>query len=314
MNLLRHACLTLLLVLPGPAFAAELRVAIVSRTVFYVPLWLAQDKGYLKDEGITATIEIFDNAEKIMEELRSGRSQVAVSTPESVVVDAYRGGSLRIVAANAERLQHFIIAKPQIRTLGELRGARFGVLSLNEGTTYLVHRLAGAIGLKPGEYEVMAVGGAPTRWRLLQEGKIDAGLQPFPLSYEAEAAGFTNFGPISRYMSDYLFTSVNLDSNWARQNRPLVQGFLRALKRGQEDMAAHPRDAAAVAARELKTAPALAERALADTAKLKILSPDLSVSDAALGSTFETVLGVGLLPAGSVYERARMVDSSYLGR
>ena len=306
--------LTLLLVLAGPAFAGDLRVAIVSRTVFYVPLWLAQDKGYLKDEGIIATIEIFDNAEKIMEELRSGRSQVAVSTPESVVVDAYRGGSLRIIAANAERLPHFIIAKPQIRTLGELRGARFGVLSLNEGTTYLVHRLAGAIGLKPGEYEVVAVGGAPTRWRLLQEGKIDAGLQPFPLSYEAEAAGFTNFGPISRYMSDYLFTSVNLDSNWARQNRPLVQGFLRALKRGQEDMAAHPRDAAAVAARELKTAPALAERALADTAKLKILSPDLSVSDAALGSTFETVLGVGLLPAGSVYERARMVDSSYLGR
>jgi ABC-type nitrate/sulfonate/bicarbonate transport system substrate-binding protein len=298
MNLAGLASLMLLLVLAGTAAAADLRVAIVSRTVFYVPLWLAQDKGYLKDEGISATVEIFDNAEKIMEELRSGRSQIAISTPESVVVDAYRGGSLRIIAANAERLPHFIIAKPQIRTLEQLRGARFGVLSLNEGTTYLVHRLAGAIGLKRGEYE----------------GKIDAGLQPFPLSYEAEAAGFTNFGPISRYMSDYLFTSVNVDSNWARQNRPLVHGFLRALKRGQEEMAARPSDAAAVAARELRTAPALAERALADTAKLKILSPDLSVSDAALGSTFETVLGVGLLPAGSVYERSRIVDSSYLVR
>ncbi|HJY76944.1 MAG TPA: ABC transporter substrate-binding protein [Burkholderiales bacterium] len=314
MNLLRHASLTLLLVLPGLAFAADLRVAIVSRTVFYVPLWLAQDKGYLKDEGIGATVEIFDNAEKIMEDLRSGRSQIAITTPESVVVDAYRGGSLRIIAANAERLPHFIIAKPQIKSLEQLRGARFGVLSLNEGTTYLVHRLAGAIGLKPGEYEVMAVGGAPTRWRLLQEGKIDAGLQPFPLSYEAEAAGFTNFGPISKYVSDYLFTAVGVDTKWAEQNRPLVQGFLRALRRGQDEMGARPGDATAVAARELRTAPALAERALADTARLKILSPDLSVSDAALRSTFETVLGVGLLPAGSVYERARMVDSSYLGR
>jgi len=314
MNLLRHACLTLLLVLPGLAFAADLRVAIVSRTVFYVPLWLAQDKGYLKDEGISATVEIFDNAEKIMEDLRSGRSQIAITTPESVVVDAYRGGSLRIIAANAERLPHFIIAKPHIRSLEQLRGARFGVLSLNEGTTYLVHRLAGAIGLKHGEYEVMAVGGAPTRWRLLQEGKIDAALQPFPLSYEAEAAGFTNFGPISRYVSDYLFTAVGVDTKWAQQNRPLVQGFLRALRRGQDEMGARPGDATAVAARELRTAPALAERAIADTARLKILSTDLSVSDAALGSTFETVLGVGLLPAGSVYERARMVDSSYLGR
>ena len=143
-------------------------------------------------------------------------------------------------------------------------------------------------------------------------GKIDAGLQPFPLSYEAEAAGFNNFGPISQYVSDYLFTSVNVDSKWAQQNRPLVQGFLRALKRGQEEMAADPAGAAAIAARELKTAPALAQRALADTARLKILSPDLSVSDAALGSTFETVLGVGLLPPGSLYERSRMVDSGYL--
>jgi ABC-type nitrate/sulfonate/bicarbonate transport system substrate-binding protein len=311
---LKPALLALLFALGGAAAAAEVRVAIVSRTVFYVPLWLAQDKGYLNEEGIRATIEIFDNAEKINEDLRSGRSQVAISTPESVVIDAYRGGSLRIIAANAERLPHFIIAKPQIKTLQQLRGARFGVLSLNEGTTYLVHRLAGAIGLKPGDYEVIAVGGAPTRWKLLQEGKIDAGLQPFPLSYEAEAAGFTNFGPISQYVADYLFTSVNVDSKWAQQNRPLVQAFLRALKRGQEEMAARPAEAAAIAARELKTAPALAERALADTARLKILSADLSVSDAALGSTFETVLGVGLLPPGSVYERARMVDSSYLRR
>jgi NitT/TauT family transport system substrate-binding protein len=309
---LKPALLALLLALSGATAAADVRVAIVSRTVFYVPLWLAQDKGYLNEEGLRATIEIFDNAEKINADLRSGRSQIAISTPESVVIDAYRGGPLRIIAANAERLPHFIIAKPQIKTLQQLRGARFGVLSLNEGTTYLVHRLAGAIGLKPGDYEVIAVGGAPTRWKLLQEGKIDAGLQPFPLSYEAEAAGFTNFGPISQYVSHYLFTSVNVDSKWAQDNRPAVQAFLRALKRGQTEMAARPGEAALIAARELKTAPALAERALADTARLKILSPDLSVSDAALGSTFETVLGVGLLPPGSVYERSRMVDASYL--
>ena len=213
---LKPALLALLFALVGAAAAADVRVAIVSRTVFYVPLWLAQDKGYLNEEGLRPTIEISDNAEKINADLRSGRSQIAISTPEGVVIDAYRGGSLRIIAANAERLPHFIIAKPQIKTLQQLRGARFGVLSLNEGTTYLVHRLAGAIGLKPGDYEVIAVGGAPTRWKLLQEGKIDAG-SAFPLSYEAEAAGFTNFGPISRYVSDYLFTSVNVDSKWARK-------------------------------------------------------------------------------------------------
>jgi ABC-type nitrate/sulfonate/bicarbonate transport system substrate-binding protein len=111
------------------AAAAEMRVALVSRTVFYVPLWIAHQKGFFKQEGIDTTLEIY--------------------------------------------------------------------------------QLARQVGLKPGEYEVVAVGGAPTRWKLLQEGRIDAGLQPFPLSYEAEAAGFTNLGPISRFVPDYLFTSVH---------------------------------------------------------------------------------------------------------
>jgi ABC-type nitrate/sulfonate/bicarbonate transport system substrate-binding protein len=310
--MLRALAIALFLV-AGSVAAEPLRIAIVSRTVFYVPLWIAQDKGHLKAEGIDATIEVYNNAEKINEDLRSGKVQVAVSTPESVIIDAYRGGSLRIVAGNAERLPHFIIAKPSIKTLAELRGARFGVLSLQEGTTYLVHRLMSANGFKPGEYEIVAVGGAPARWKLLQEGKIDAGLQPFPLSYQAEAAGFSNFGPITQYVQDYLFTTVNADGQWAARNGQALAAFLRGLRRGLTAMKDDPDTAVAIAARELETTPALAQRALGDTAKLKILSLDLSVSERALKGTFDTLLGVGLLPADARFEPARMVDTRYLG-
>jgi ABC-type nitrate/sulfonate/bicarbonate transport system substrate-binding protein len=304
----------LFLLMASAAGAAELNIAIVSRTVFFVPLWLAQQKGHLKAEGIDATIEIYNNAEKINEDLRSAKVQIAIGTPESVIIDAYRGGRLRIIAGNAERLPHFIIAKPAIKSLAQLRGAKFGVLSLQEGSTYLVHRLMAANGFKPGDYDVLAVGGAPTRWKLLQEGKIDAGLQPFPLSYEAEAAGFTNFGPITQYVQNYLFTTVNADGEWASRNEQTVSAFLRGLRQGLEHMKRHRDDAVAVAAKELNTTPVLAERALADTAKLQILSQDLSVSEAALRGTFDTLLGVGLLPAGTAFEPARVVDTRYLRR
>jgi ABC-type nitrate/sulfonate/bicarbonate transport system substrate-binding protein len=287
-------------------------VALVSRTVFNMPLWMAQHKGYLKAENIDATLEILNNAETINADLRSGRAQVALATPESVVLDAYAGGSLRIIGGNAERLPHFIITQPRIRTLQELKGARFGVLSLQEGTTYLVHELARQVGLKPSEYEVLAVGGAPTRWKLLQAGKIDAGLQPFPLSYEAEAAGFNNLGPIAKFVRDYLFTSINVDRSWSEANRETARAFMRALKRGQASIAAEPLEAVAVAAKELNTAPALAQRALEDTAKLQILSQDLSVSEPALAGVFQTLQAAGLLPAEAKFDIQRVVDSSYL--
>jgi ABC-type nitrate/sulfonate/bicarbonate transport system substrate-binding protein len=302
--------LSALLAVSAAAAAGEpLKVAIVSRTVFYVPLWIAHDQRY-----IDATIEVYDNAEKINEDLRSGKVQVAVSTPESVILDAYRGGSLRIVGGNAERLPHFIIARPQIKQWRDMRGARVGVLSLNEGTTYLVHRMMSANGYKSGEYEVLAVGGAPTRWKLLQDGKIDVGLQPFPLSYQAEAAGFTNLGPITQYVQDYLFTTVNADARWAERNEDALANFLRGLRRGVETMNTDRSAAIATAARELKTAPALAERALDDTSKLKILSQDLSVSERALKGTFDTLLGVGLLPAGTGFDPGKVVDQRYLDK
>jgi ABC-type nitrate/sulfonate/bicarbonate transport system substrate-binding protein len=294
------------------ATAAPVRIAIVSRTVFYVPLWVADRLGYFTSEGIEPTIEIYDNAEKINEDLRSGRVQIAVSTPESVVVDAYRGGSLRLVAGNAGKPPHFIIAKPEIKTLADLRGARFGVLSMQEGTTYLVQHLAKVAGLRPDQYEILAVGGAPTRWRLLKEGKIDAGLQPFPLSYEAEAAGFNNLGPILNYIPDYQFTSVNVDSRWAGQNSDLVSAFLRALRRGHAYMAAHPNETAEIAAQELKTSVALARRALDDTARLKILAEDLAVSEAGLAYVFESLQSAGLISREQRFDFAKVVDQRYL--
>jgi ABC-type nitrate/sulfonate/bicarbonate transport system substrate-binding protein len=300
--------LFLLLISTG-AMAEPLKVAIVSRTVFYVPLWMAQQRRY-----VDATIEVYNNAEKINEDLRSGKVNIAIGTPEAVMIDAYRGGSLRIVGGNAERLPHFIIARPGIKQWGEMRGARIGVLSLNEGTTYLVHRMMSANGFKPRDYEVLAVGGAPARWKLLQEGKIDAGLQPFPLSYQAEAAGFTNFGPITQYVQNYLFTTINVDAQWAAQNEQAVVAFLRGLRRGLETMNKDRGAAVATAAKELNTTPALAERALDDTERLRILSQDLSVSQPALRGTFDTLVGVGLLPSDARFEPARMVDTRYLER
>jgi ABC-type nitrate/sulfonate/bicarbonate transport system substrate-binding protein len=292
------------------AGAAPVRIAIVSRTVFYVPVWIADRLGYFKNEGIEPTIEVYDNAEKINEDLRSGRVQIAISTPESVVVDAYRGGSLRLIAGNAGKLPHFIIARPEIKTLADLRGARFGVLSMQEGTTYLVQHLAKVAGLQADQYQIVAVGGAPTRWRLLKEGKIDVGLQPFPLSYEAEAAGFNNLGPMLNYIPDYQFTSVNVEGRWAAQNGELVSAFLRALRAGQAYMAAHTDETAEIAAQELKTSVPLARRALEDTARLKILAED--VSQAGLAYVFESLQSAGLIAREQRFDFAKIVDQRYL--
>jgi ABC-type nitrate/sulfonate/bicarbonate transport system substrate-binding protein len=196
---------------------------------------------------------------------------------------------------------------PEMKPLAQLKGARFGVLSMQEDTTHLV-QVAKVAGLKPGDYEILAVGGAPTRWRLLEEGKIDAGLQPFPLSDKAEAAGFNNLGAVARYVPDYQFTSVNIERKWGEANPKTERAFLRAVAKGQAYIASHPREAAEIAAQELKTPVELAERALRDTARLNILSKDLSVSEAGLRTVFATIKAAGLIGEAEKFEMGRVVD------
>jgi ABC-type nitrate/sulfonate/bicarbonate transport system substrate-binding protein len=287
-------------------------VANVSRTLFSVPLWVAQEKGFMRAEGIDATSRILDNAEKINAQLRSGDVQLVMGTPEVVMMDAYKGGSLRIIAGNTSKLPHFIITKPEIKTLAQLRGANIGILSEKEGTTYIVRDIAKAIGLKPEDYKMTAVGGAPTRWRLLKEGKIDAGLQPFPLSYEAVDAGFNNLGAAGSYVPDWQFTSINADAAWASAHRDLVVRFLRALKHGRDFMEANPDETARIAANELQTTLELANRALTEAKAMKILDPDLDVTPSGLKKVFDTLQLTGDIAADQSFDLSKFTDLSYL--
>ena len=300
------------LIAPTPSGAADVvNVANVSRTLFSLPLWVAQRQGFMKDEGLDTTSHILDNAEKINAALRSGQMQIAMGTPEAVVIDAYKGGTLRIIAGNTGRLPHFIITKPEIKTLAQLRGANIGILSEKEGSTYVVQDIAKAIGLTPADYKMTAVGGAPTRWRLLKEGKIDAGLQPFPLSYEAEAAGFNNLGSVIPFVPDWQFTTINADMTWASKTRDVVVRFLRAVQRGRDFMNTNRAEVAQIAAVELRTTVELATRALGDMEKLAILDPQLGINERGMAKVFDTLQKSGDIAADRKFDLKVVTDLSY---
>src|SRR3954463_1612599 len=80
-----------------PTSAADsVKVAIISRTFFYLPLWIATREGFMKEEGLDLTIAIKDNSDEVNEMLAKGDVQITVRTTEAAMIDAYRGGHLRV--------------------------------------------------------------------------------------------------------------------------------------------------------------------------------------------------------------------------
>lgn len=308
-RILTTAVLALACLLPqAPAAAAETLVfPIYSRTLFFLPVWLAVRQGYFRDEGLELSLPGGATQDEVAGRLRSGDLGIHIVGPETVFADA--DDSLRVVAGNAGRLPHFIIAQSRFKTIADLRQANFGVISAHEGTTHLIPEIMQSAGIGPGSYTLSPVGSANVRWTLLKAGRIDAGLQPFPLSYEAEAAGFTNLGWTGRFEPDWQFTAVVVNRRWAEAHREATAGFLRALRRGTEYMGQHRDEAADVAATELGTSPAYARRAIDDALRLGILDASLAVNDAGMRRVF----AVSPRPPGvGDYSAARYVDGSYL--
>src|SRR4051812_20417919 len=148
-----------------PASAADaVRVAAISRTFFYLPLWIAVRQGFMKAEGLDVEVVILDNSDQVNAMLRKGEVEIVVRTTEAAMIDAYHGGNLRVIAGGISKLPHFLITQPRIKTLTDLRGANFGILAEKEGTTSIIKDIAKAAGLGPDDYKLSIVGGSPARW------------------------------------------------------------------------------------------------------------------------------------------------------
>jgi ABC-type nitrate/sulfonate/bicarbonate transport system substrate-binding protein len=148
----RHFWLVALAALLGTAHASAARaadavnVATPSVVIFASPYWIAERQGYFKDEDITPTLDIEPNGKRITERLLSGATQFSLVGPDAVLIDATEGGPLRILAGIVRKPPLFLIAKSSIKTFADLRGANIGALSLTEGSSKLLIKMAKARG------------------------------------------------------------------------------------------------------------------------------------------------------------------------
>jgi ABC-type nitrate/sulfonate/bicarbonate transport system substrate-binding protein len=290
----------------------KIAAGLVSRTYFNMPLWAAQQHGFFAHEGLDVEGTIFGNESQVPP-LLDGRFQVFIGSPELAIQNQAGGGPLRIVAGNAGKLVHSLIARAPFKRVEDLRGRTIGIFTDKEGTFFHVKAMLAAHGLNyPGDYEVKHTGGVPPRHKALLAGEIDAGLQSVPWNYVAEEAGMNNLGDVIKYVPDWQFVSVNVNSEWAEANRDVLVRFLRAMRRGTEWLYANRTAASAIAARELPAPLHHVERAWDFFTGTNALTRDVAVNLKGLSQVIVTLKAVGLLSPDASPDPAFYIDDTYL--
>jgi NitT/TauT family transport system substrate-binding protein len=183
--MMRKLCclLFIVFVLPRSVLAEDkIRFSITSTTITTVlPLWVAQKKGFFKQEGLEAEI-IRTNANVGMAALLSGNIDY-VTLFSSVVRAAIQGVPVRVVSATVDKPNQTIISRAGFKTIKDLKGKRIAIGSYGDQTDLVTRMVFKHFGMDPDrDLTVIPAGDQRSRLAMLKSSLVEgAVVDPFGL-------------------------------------------------------------------------------------------------------------------------------------
>lgn len=263
----------------SPLNAAErVKLALPAKSMGYLPLFAAIHRGFFKDENIEIDTpmmlpQLAHNA------LLSGDVDYH-GVADSALRLAAKGAPIKTIFFGAARPNYFLMAKPQFKSIQELRGKYIGIVRFGD-TIELATRIAfNREGMDAQRDALLIMIGLPgTRVAALTAGSVDATVVVPPDNVLLKQKGFREL----LFLGDAIEFPSNGYSTTERQlneKRDLTKRMLRALYRGLTFARERPDDTIQILEREWKVDAAVARESYASLAKS--FSKDGAASDAGL--------------------------------
>lgn len=250
--------LTLVRVEFGLAQSLEkVRIGMPSLSLSFIAPQVAYARGFFREEGIDA--EIIRIATNI--------GIVAVTTKEigyttavgAGLRSAVRGLPLKVITYFNGRPMHVLVAKPELKTLPDLRRKVIGFAGYGDSTEFMLRAILRQANMElEKDVQAFQVSGSGQRLQALLSGKLDAAIVPPPFNFEAESKGFVRL----MAAADVFETSVSglaLHVDTLRDKPAQVKRMLRALLKAQNFIRGNKPESVRVIADWLKLEPGIAQ-------------------------------------------------------
>lgn len=168
----------------GAASAAELEKSDVSLGVggkallYYLPLTIAERKGFFEEEGLNVTINDFKGGSQSLQALVGGSVDVVTGAYEHTIRMQTKGQDIRAVL-ELGRFPGIVLAvkkdlADRVKKPGDLKGMNIGVTAPGSSTNMFATYLLAKDGVQADEVSFIGVGGAATGVAAMKRGEIDA--------------------------------------------------------------------------------------------------------------------------------------------
>ena len=233
--------------------AQTLKTGYTSKTIFFLPFFVAQKKGFYEAEDLRVELILMGTPAVSLQALIAGQIQISNINPDGIIIADEKGANLKAIAGVVNGVAYTLVGGKAYKKLEDIKGTRLAVGSLKGGpTTFLLEYLRAKGFIYPRDYGLALIsGGTPARLAALESGAVSAAVLGVPQSDMALDRGFNRLGDVNETLPTFQFTTVNVNPAWAEKNRSAVVKFLKAHIRSLAWIHGHLDEAAELMTREM---------------------------------------------------------------
>ena len=225
----------------------QITVAEAGEFVLYLPLYVAQEKGFFKDQGLNVKITSTGGDDKTFAAVLSGDAQFGVADPTFVAIARAKGQDGKVIASVVNGVPFWGITfkreVPEITDPKNLDGFTVATFPAPSTAYALQTEMFKKAGLKP-HIRQAAFG---TLLATLEAEQADIALELEPNVSTAIKKGARIVYSMPKMYGDFAITGVTVSNNLATENPNLVKRFVLALDLAEEYTHKYPEDAIKVA-------------------------------------------------------------------
>ena len=215
-----------------PQVDARIVVGVSTVNVAFLPIYLTQDKGFFKDEGLDVLVVMFNAGATNLQAMIGGDVQImAGGVPETVLARA-SGVDIKNFWAISNLMPFQIYGSPKLKSLKDGKGKKFAISRFGSLSEFLTRSALRRSGVDPKDVTMLQIGATPARFTTLATGIVDATILWFPVTERARAVGMNKLFDLKDIYPSWTNVGFIAREAWLAKEKDQAARFLRAYQRG----------------------------------------------------------------------------------
>ena len=205
----------------------------------WFPVKVAVEKGFFRNEGLEPQL-IQMNGNVATVALANGHIDFSLNI-SPVLNGAMQGLGTKLVAALNSRPLFSLVVRPEINSVADLKGKVFAVSSFGNTQAILTEKHLQHLGLKKGEYQLLAMGATPARIAAMEKNIAQGSLMPPPSNVQLENRGYRILGNTAEIIA-HPIAGLGVHEDKIKKDPDLIKRAIRAALKSLQLLQTNPKE------------------------------------------------------------------------